>query len=210
MSAPAHRGKGKGPQAPPLRAGPDDLGLPAIHLRPASAPLRMDAAIIQGQILVGGRIPDWPEDTKITTVLGSCVSACLFDPVAGIGGMNHFMLPGRGGVCVNPASYGAYAMALLINALLCAGAERAALRAKVFGGAAMIGGSCDVGQRNSGFVKEFLRSEGIQCLRESLGGARARRITFDPVTGSVRQTLPVDHGNRPGVPLDNQASVRHF
>lgn len=149
-------------------------------------------------------MPDWPRDALITTVLGSCVSACLFDPGAGIGGMNHFMLPGGGANPLNPASYGTHAMELLINALIRAGADKSALRAKVFGGATMIEGSFDVGVRNSRFVRDFLRDENIRCLRESLGGARARRIEFDPATGAVRQKVTDDHDDpdrhQPGPP----------
>src|ERR1700693_3574707 len=78
------------------------------------------------------------KDMMIVTVLGSCVSACIRDRVSGIGGMNHFMLPDGGGENDSPVSasmrYGSYAMEVLINDVLKAGARRENLEAKVFGG----------------------------------------------------------------------------
>lgn len=149
-------------------------------------------SIIQGQYKIGGRVAGWPEGDSITTVLGSCVSACLYDAVAGIGGMNHFMLPEGGANPVNPASYGAHAMELLINGLIKAGADKRRLNAKVFGAATMLQGSFSVGARNASFVRGFLRDEGIHCVTESLGGKRARRIEFQPLTGAVTQKITND------------------
>lgn len=129
----------------------------------------------------------------IVTVLGSCVSACLWDPVAHVGGMNHFMLPGgerRTGPLnstMEAARLGIYAMELLINQLLKLGAERRRLVAKVFGGASVLGGMevLNVGARNADFVVEFLREEGISLLATDLYDVVARKLYFFPMSGRV-------------------------
>ena len=126
---------------------------------------------------------------SITTILGSCVATCLHDPVARVGGMNHFLLPEGTGSGAPAASFGINAMELLINALIKQGADRARLQAKVFGGARMIAGLSDVGQRNADFVLNFLRSEGIRCTAESLGGTQARRVQFWPEDNRARQKV---------------------
>ena len=129
----------------------------------------------------------------LTTILGSCVSACLCDAEAGIGGMNHFLLPGED-VESRPASsalatqrYGVHLMELLVNALLKKGASRSRLQAKLFGGARMLKGLTDVGDSNAAFAERFLREEGIAVIGGSLRGERGRRIQFWPVTGRAMQ-----------------------
>jgi chemotaxis protein CheD len=128
-------------------------------------------------------------DEVIVTVLGSCVAACLMDPVAMIGGMNHFMLPlGRPGQ--NPdvffaARYGAAAMEYLINDLMHLGAERDRLVAKVFGGAKVMEGLSDVGGQNALFVRTYLHQEGIPLWSEDLGGPWPRKVYFFPHNGQV-------------------------
>lgn len=139
--------------------------------------------IVQGEYLVTD-----DRNAAISTILGSCVSACIRDPVAGVGGMNHFLLPGedsgRQGL-----QYGAYAMELLINGLLQRGARRDRLEAKLFGGARMLSGLTDIGRQNGVFAERFLQDEGIRYLGGSLGGDQARRIQFWPVSGRARQQL---------------------
>lgn len=125
----------------------------------------------------------------LTAILGSCVAACIRDPEAGIGGMNHFLLPESKASSSEQVLYGAQSMELLINALLKAGAHKNRLEAKIFGGARMIAGLSDIGESNGEFARRFLRDEGIPCLAESLGGTKARRIRFWPVSGKVRQML---------------------
>jgi chemotaxis protein CheD len=121
------------------------------------------------------------EDIVLSTVLGSCVSACLRDAVAGVGGMNHFMLPdsedSRAGVS---ARYGGYAMELLVNELLKQGARRERIEAKVFGGGHVLRGmsSNSVGTRNIVFVREYLKTEGIAIAAEDLGDYCARKVVF--------------------------------
>lgn len=128
-------------------------------------------------------------DAVFTTILGSCVAACLFDPVAARGGMNHFLLPAASGASAQDQRYGVNAMELLINSLLKAGARRDRLQAKVFGGARMNARLEDIGAQNADFVRRFLGTEGICIVGESLGGDMARRIHFWPSTGRARQYL---------------------
>lgn len=131
------------------------------------------------------------KDMLIVTVLGSCVSACIRDRVSGIGGMNHFMLP-DGGDGSDPlisasARYGTYAMEVLINELLKAGARRENLEAKVFGGGNVLRGltALNVGERNAAFVRGYLKAEGIRVLAEDLNDVFPRKVYFFPRTGRV-------------------------
>lgn len=130
------------------------------------------------------------KDMLIVTVLGSCVAACIRDRVTGVGGMNHFLLP-FGKDAEGPASasmrYGTYAMEILINELLKAGARRENLEAKVFGGGAVLSGftSMNVGERNADFVREYLRVENIHLLAEDLYDIHPRKVYFFPRSGRV-------------------------
>lgn len=123
----------------------------------------------------------------MSTVLGSCVAVCLFDPRAHVGGMNHFLLAGDGQARGDDLKYGVNAMELLINRVLRAGGDRRALQAKLFGGARMTDHARDIGHSNAVFALEFLAREGIPCVSQSLGGQKARRIQFTPSTGAARQ-----------------------
>lgn len=128
----------------------------------------------------------------ISTVLGSCVSTCLWDPVERIGGMNHFMLPGDNARPDSPwaasARFGLYAMEVLINDMLRLGADRHRLVAKVFGGAQLLAGfdRLDVGAKNSEFVLHFLREEGIRVLAQDLLDVCPRKVHFFVATGKVQ------------------------
>jgi len=130
------------------------------------------------------------DDLLISTVLGSCVAACIHDPIARLGGMNHFMLPE--GDLSSPASatmrYGAHAMEVLINELLKAGAARSRLQAKVFGGGAVLANMqhMNIGERNAAFVLKYLNLESIPVAAQDLGGDFPRRVGFFPQTGQVR------------------------
>jgi chemotaxis protein CheD len=129
---------------------------------------------------------------SITTVLGSCVSTCLWDPVTRIGGMNHFMLPGQPGPVASPweasGRLGVHAMEVLINDMVRLGADRRRLVAKAFGGARVLQGfdTLDVGALNSEFVLAFLQEEGIRILARDLQGTTPRKIHFFPETGKVQ------------------------
>jgi chemotaxis protein CheD len=131
-------------------------------------------------------------DVAITTVLGSCVSTCLWDPAARIGGMNHFMLPGDVAAPDSPwaasARFGVYAMEVLINDMIKMGADRRRLSAKVFGGAQLLAGfgRLDVGAKNSEFVLQFLKTEGIPVLAQDLQDVYPRKVHFFVATGKVQ------------------------
>lgn len=140
--------------------------------------------VVQGDYVVSDR-----PNTVLTTILGSCVSTCISDPVAGVGGMNHFLLPGTASGDTQSIRYGLYAMELLINGLLKNGANKARLEAKLFGGAAMGDGFGRIGEANGKFAQEFLANEGIACVAQSLGGTNARRIRFTPTTGYAQQLI---------------------
>ena len=120
----------------------------------------------------------------LTAILGSCVAACIRDPLAGIGGMNHFLLPDGPNGTSDPVKYGVHSMELLINELLRCGAVRTRLEAKIFGGASVLSAlSSDCGGKNSDFAIRFLEAERIRCIGGNLGGIRARRIKYWPVSG---------------------------
>jgi len=138
--------------------------------------------INQGEYAVGK-----DPELMITTLLGSCVAACLYDPVAKVGGMNHILLPEDTGGAASGASFGVNAMELLINAVVKQGGDRRRLEAKVFGGGRMVKGLSNIGERNVAFVKKFLGAEGINCVSESTGGDAGRRVQFWPHSGKVRQ-----------------------
>jgi chemotaxis protein CheD len=131
----------------------------------------------------------------LSTILGSCVAACIRDPITGLGGMNHFLLPGdepgaEGGLSGADMRFGSAAMERLINALIRQGALRGRLEAKVFGGAqVMAGATGGIGARNIAFVERFLEREGIPVMRSDLGGFQARRVNYATVTGKAWVSL---------------------
>ncbi|MCP4754600.1 MAG: chemotaxis protein CheD [Proteobacteria bacterium] len=126
----------------------------------------------------------------ISTLLGSCVSACLFDPVHKIMGMNHFLLSNTryqksGKLITSEAGrYGIHAMELVINGMLALGATRKYMRAKAFGGGNMLGIGKEssnffcVGEINVRFIREFLDNENIRLVTSDLGGTTGRVIRF--------------------------------
>jgi len=140
--------------------------------------------VAQGEIAV-----DSHPETVITTLLGSCVSVCLFDPVAHVGGMNHILLPDDPAASARDRGAAIHAMEMLVNPLLKRGAKKSRMQAKVFGGATFSGLFGDIGAKNIDFVMRYLEVEGIVCTGQSLGGRSARRIKFWPASGRVQQKL---------------------
>jgi chemotaxis protein CheD len=142
------------------------------------------AKIYPGQYFVTDR------DIVLATVLGSCVAACIRDAGAGVGGMNHFLLPQTVGD-VSPASrsarYGTYAMEVLINRLLKYGASKQTMEAKVFGGGSVMPDlrTSGVGESNARFIVEYLHKEGIPVAAKDLLDECARKIYFFPASGRV-------------------------
>ena len=125
----------------------------------------------------------------LMAILGSCVATCLFDEDAKIGGLNHFLLPRSAKGADSDLRYGVQSMELLINALLKTGANKANLKAKVFGGAQMLDEFSNIGQRNAEFAYCFLDDENIPYIAKCTAGNQARRIRFWPTTGRAQQML---------------------
>ena len=154
---------------------------------PSSLPPEFDRGVVttvhQGDCLVSGA-----EDLTYSTVLGSCISACVRDRVANIGGMNHFLLAEQSGSAKDrygaSARYGAFAMEQLINQVLSKGTGRKQnLEIKVFGGGKINAALDDVGAKNIGFVRQFLADEGYVLDKADVGGTYARRVLFKPHSG---------------------------
>lgn len=128
---------------------------------------------------------------RIETSLGSCVAACIRDPHAGVGGVNHFMLPQNTGVHDSWLSnertrYGVHAMETLINTIIKRGGERRRFEVKLFGGGHVVNQmNTDIGRMNIEFVRHFLEAEGLAILAEDLGGLCSRRLIYDVNTGEV-------------------------
>lgn len=125
------------------------------------------------------------DDEKAITVLGSCIAACIRDPVAHVGGMNHFMLPGVHNTTGNSARYGAYAMEKLINEIIKRGGVKRRFEVKVFGGGNVIDSSSNIGQKNCVFVTEYLKNESLPIVSQDLGGTWPRRVHYHVGTGQV-------------------------
>ncbi|MCP4595461.1 MAG: chemotaxis protein CheD [Neptuniibacter sp.] len=124
----------------------------------------------------------------ITTVLGSCISACIHDPVAGYGGLNHFMLPDSGtqGDLDRSMRYGLFAMEQLINELMKHGCQRERMQVKLTGGGDMMGGlTTRIGQQNIDFILKYIQDEGLSLEASDLGGDQARRVAYFPTEGRM-------------------------
>ena len=131
----------------------------------------------------------------VVTLLGSCVAACIRDPDAGVGGLNHFLLPesesGDWGHSNAAMRYGNHAMEVLINDILKRGGQRQRLEVKLFGGAHVVDTdpAKSVGSRNIAFIHKYLADEGLEVAAEHLGGSVGRRIHYFPVSGRARMLL---------------------
>lgn len=152
-----------------------------------SLPPEFDRGVVttvhQGDCLVSSEA-----DITFSTVLGSCISACVRDVVAMAGGMNHFLLAEPSGSSRDrygaSARYGAFAMEQLINKVLTRGTgKKSNLSIKVFGGGMINAALTDIGAKNIEFVREFLANEGYGDVREDLGGTFARRVMYKPASG---------------------------
>ncbi|HJV64147.1 MAG TPA: histidine kinase [Geomonas sp.] len=156
--------------------------------------------------LLPGEFYATADGTVIATILGSCVSVCLFDPATGVGGMNHYMLPQlqqgtsshcsgncRGAACTR---YGSCAMRRLLHDLEQLGAKTVRLEAKLFGAARVMAGMSDIGKQNAAFAIDYLAERGIPVTASDLGGCWPRKVVFYPSSGKVLvkrlQRLPVE------------------
>ncbi len=133
------------------------------------------------------------EDMLIMTTLGSCIAACLYDRNAKVGGMNHFMLPDGAG---ESGRYGSYAMELLINEMMKRGASRMTMEAKVFGGGQVVSGmtTMNVGERNTNFVMDYLKTERIPIVSKDVLDVYPRKVCFLPGSGKamVKRLAPTN------------------
>ena len=146
------------------------------------------------RILPGGYAVVTEKDEMLSTTLGSCVAACIRDPLFGIGGMNHFLLPesnefSNTSSFSNGTKYGNNAMELLINELIKLGCNKKRFEVKVFGGAHVGSMNVSIGQDNSEFVLNYIEDEGMNLVSQDLGGKSARKIHFFPQTGRVARFL---------------------
>lgn len=167
---------------------PENPGFEAVQRSWDPAFERWTAKILPGEYYVG------VAGEAITTVLGSCISACVRDRELAIGGMNHFMLPedtsdGRSSWLDKATGlstrYGSFAMECLVNELLKRGARRGRLEVKLFGGGRMLAHMTDVGARNIAFARHWLAMEGLHVMAEDVGSTVPRRIIYLPETGRV-------------------------
>lgn len=132
-------------------------------------------------------------DVVISTLLGSCVSCCLWDDEAGVGGMNHLLLAGeRVGSLSGYDVAGVAEMECLINGIIKLGGNRTNLKAKVFGGANMLGMPTKIGEANATFAFDFLKQENIDCVNSSVGGSLARSLRFWPTSGRANLRFATD------------------
>lgn len=141
------------------------------------------AAILPGEFFVS------KDPMIVYTVLGSCISACIRDPVIGVGGMNHFMLPEPTDVATDSwgesTRYGSFAMESLINEILKRGGVKSRLEVKVFGGGRIYEGNVDIGARNVEWVLNFLKVEGLTPVKADLGDVFPRKIYYFTDSGRV-------------------------
>jgi chemotaxis protein CheD len=124
----------------------------------------------------------------VTTILGSCVSVCLWDPLIKVGGLNHYLLPNWNGEGLSTPKYGNIAIPKLIQLMLKLGSKRNKLQAKIFGGASLVmnsRGLLNVGERNIILARDMLESENIPIINLDVGGRFGRKIIYDTETGSV-------------------------
>lgn len=140
-----------------------------------------------GQVVVSA------EAEALTTILGSCVSVCLYDAVARVGGLNHYLLPCSAVAPLNAARYGPGAIALLFDQMIASGATATRMAAQIFGGAAVLaafGNEKDhLGMRNARLARAILLDYGVAITVEDVGGTRGRVLTFSPRDGVARVQL---------------------
>ena len=131
------------------------------------------------------------DEERIETVLGSCISACVRDPIAGVGGMNHFMFPvEKNARSMNELSdanrYGNYAMENMVNAMLGMGARRERLEFKLFGGGRIMSSMTNIGWYNIGFAFDYLFTEGFKVISHDIGDVYPRKVMYYPTSGRAR------------------------
>jgi len=135
-----------------------------------------------GEIFVGAK------PTEISTVLGSCISVCIFDKIEQVGGMNHYLVPLWNDNGLQSPKYGNISIPKLIDNMLNIGCEKYNLEAKIFGGANVINVSQEdmmIGRKNILIAKEILKDYGIKITAQDIGGTRGRKILMISDTGKI-------------------------
>jgi len=150
------------------------------------------------------------EDILVMTTLGSCIAACIWDRDKRIGGMNHFLLPDSGGGAES-GRYGSFAMELLIGELVKRGATRSTMEAKVFGGGAVISGmnTINVGERNTTFVMDYLRTERITIVSKDVMDIYPRKVCFLPASGKAMVKRLASANTEALAAQERAAATRH-
>lgn len=157
-------------------------------------PLSAEAGSSEGRrasvYLHPGHLHISPEPAAVTTILGSCVSVCVYDRAAGIGGINHYLLPFWSGNGTSSPRFGNVAMKALVERVLTLGGRRASIEAKVFGGACVLAAfrmpqGRHLGDHNVDCALEALAAEGIPVVARDTGGERARKLVFHTDTGAA-------------------------
>jgi len=143
--------------------------------------------ICQGELAASG-----DPNVLFSSVLGSCIATCLWDPVVRVGGMNHFLLPGHHSQQRESNKFGVFAMEALINEMLMLGAQKSNLVARLFGGALTFHNEQRIGAANVRFALDFLSLENIPVLAQCTGGTNARRVRFFPESGRAWQQITKD------------------
>lgn len=153
--------------------------------------------------LFPGKLAAFRDETVISTLLGSCVAVAIFDPVAKVGGLNHYLLSRVSPGDVATARYGEFAIPELISEVEKLGGQRRRMEAKIYGGARVINGSeigSAIGDKNIEFAKLTLAAEKIQIVAHDVGGEQARTIKFNTATGVI--ILNITKSSTPGTGID--------
>lgn len=162
-------------------------------LKVRQAPPTREVYLHPGQLVASS------EPCSVTTILGSCVAACIWDPDAGVGGMNHFLLPHFAGPSSASPRFGSVAMSQLVEELLGLGARADRLRAKVFGGGCVVEAlrrqSNGLGAQNVDLALRFLRKLAIPVMSEDVGGDRGRKLAFRTADGAAEVRLFGEDGH---------------
>jgi chemotaxis protein CheD len=142
------------------------------------------AVILPGEYFVSR------EPMVVYTVLGSCISVCLRDPLVNVGGMNHFMLgaptsEGNQDTWADSGRYGSFAMEMLINEILKRGGKKDRLEAKVFGGGKIYDGAMDIGAKNAAWALDYLDRESVPLIKANVGDVCPRKVYFFTDSGKV-------------------------
>ncbi|HYM62440.1 MAG TPA: chemotaxis protein CheD, partial [Thermoanaerobaculia bacterium] len=137
-----------------------------------------------------GQLHVTSDPVLVRTILGSCVAVCLFDPSAGVGGISHFLLPGKPPKSSDELRYGVTSTERLIDQMIGRGCATDRMRGQMFGGACVLaafaGARVPLGEANEKSAREVLTQRGIHILAGQTGGNHGRTLLFDPRTGAVQ------------------------